>query len=179
MKIFNAILGVFAIIASVYCIWFPGMSFLSAGWIITVLLGIWGACALFNALTKRGKDKEKSDKSALVRGILALLAGIAAGVISLLAIFIPRISLIADMLVIYIFVFWLIISGISSIVSSLTVGKAVGGKKWIWMLIFGIITLLAGIYGIFHIILMAKTIGLLLGGLLMFYGIRLFASIFE
>ena len=177
MKIFNGILGVFSIFASIYCIWFPGLSFLKTGWIITILLGAWGFCSIFNAISNHKKDKE--GKAGIANGTLALFGGICAAIISILAIFMPRISLIADLIVVYIFVFWLIMNGMSSIVLSVTAGKEAGGSKWIWSLILGIIILISGIYGIFHIIFMAQTIGMLIGFLLMTYGFRLMASIFE
>lgn len=177
MKIFNCILGIFCIFASVYCIWFPGVTFFKAGWIITLLLCLLGGCALFNAITEKKNDK--GEKWTLAGGIIALLAGMASAVVSMLAICIPGVSLIADLIAIYIFIFWLIVSGISSITISVTLEKAAGGYGWIITLIVGILILLSGIYGILHIILIAQTIGFMLGILLMVYGIRLLASIFE
>ena len=177
MKVLNCILGIFSIFASVYTIWFPGLTFLSTGWLITIILGIWGIFAIINAFTKHKKDKE--GKVSAVNGVLAVLGGIAAAIISILAISMPRISILADLIIVYIFAFWLIISSISSITLACTAGKAAGGSKWVWSLILGIIILLSGIYGLFHIIFMAQTIGLLIGFLLMTYGVRLIASVFE
>lgn len=177
MKIFNCIIGIFCIFASVYCIWFPGITFLKAGWIITTLLCLLGGCVLFNVMTKKNNSKE--DKWALVKGLIALLGGIISAGLSTLVIFKPGISLIADLIAIYIFIFWLIVSGISSIVVSVTSEKATVGHGWIITLILGILTLLSGIYGMFHVILIGQTIGFILGILLMIYGIRLITSIFE
>lgn len=178
MKVFNTIIGIFAIFASVYCIWFPGVFFIRTGWIVTILLGAWGACALFDTIFKHSA-KSKEGKWNVTSAILAVLAAIAAAAVSLTTIFMPGLSAILDLTVIYILVFWLIVSGFGSIIMSVTVGRKSSGKKWIWTLILGILVLISGLYGIYHIIAMAQTIGLLLGLLLMLYGVRLIGSIFE
>lgn len=176
MKIFNCILGIFAVFASVYCIFYPGITFLNSGWIVTVLLGAWGICAIFDYATNR-KDGEKS-KSEAAMGTLGLIAGIAAAVFSVLALFLPGIRAMLDVIILCMFAAWLIISGISSIAISFKIKKT-GSKRWILSLILGIIVLLAGIYGIFHLVFVAETIGLLIGMLLMTYGLRLVFSVFE
>lgn len=178
MKVFNAILGIFAIFAAIYCIWFPGVFFLESGWIVTMLLAAWGACALFEAISKRATKKTEG-KWTFVSAILAILGAIAAAIICLLAISRPRLSLTLDLAVLIVFVTWMIVSGILSIINAVTVGKKAEGKKWIWGLVLGILSVLAGLYGIFHILVLAKTIGLLLGALMMVYGIRLLSSLFE
>ncbi len=177
MKVFNAIIGVFAIVASIYTMSFPGVFFLKAGWIVTIVLCVWGVCALFEVLTKKlsGSDGKITAGGA----ILALLGGVAAAALSTIAIFRPGLSAVFDLVVVWIFTAWLIAGGVSSVVSAVKVVKPLGGSKWIFSLILGVFTLFAGIYGVFHILVMAQTIGLLLGILLMVYGVRLIASLFE
>ncbi len=177
MKFFNAVIGVFAVLASIYTICFPGVSFLEAGWIIAIILCVWGGCALFEALTKNITDT--SGKIIVGNAILALCGGVAAAALSLAAIFRPGLSAIFDLVVMWIFILWLIVGGASSAISAVKVVKPLGGNKWIVSLVFGILTLVAGIYGVFHILVMAQTLGLLLGVLLMLYGVRLLASLFE
>lgn len=177
MKIFNAIIGVFAIFASIYTIFFPAESFLKLGWIVTIILCVWGACALFEASTK--KITGTNGKLTIGGAVLALLGGIAAAILSTVAIFRPGLSAVFDIAVVWIFSAWMIIGGTSSIISSIKVIKPQGSSIWIFSLILGTITLLAGIYSIFHIIVMMKALGLLLGILLMLYGIRQIASMFE
>lgn len=177
MKVFNAIIGVFAIFASIYTMCFPGLSFLKAGWIVTIVLCVWGVCALFEVLTKKmtGADGKITAGGA----ILALLGGVAAAALSTVAVFRPGLSAMFDLVAVWIFTAWLIAGGVSSIVSAVKVVKPLGGGAWIFSLILGILTLFAGIYGVFHILVMAQTLGLLLGILLMLYGVRLIASLFE
>ncbi len=177
MKVFNCILGIFSILGSVYCIFYPGLSFLNSGWIVTVLLGAWGICAIFDYFSNPNENEKSKSKAAM--GALGLVAGIAAAVTSVLAMFIPGIRLIFDVIILCVFSGWLVISGIMSIVQSIKASKAASSKAWIFTLILGILVLITGILGFFNIIIMAQTIGLLIGILLMTYGIRLVCSVFE
>lgn len=177
MKVFNCIIGVFAIFAAMYCAFWPGVTFLNTGWIVTILLGVWGICAIFDYFSKP-KDGDRS-KNNVAMGVLGLIGGIAAAVISILALFMPQVSIIIDVIMLYMLVCWFIIGGIMSIVGAVKMSKVSQSKGWILTLILGILVLLAGIYGIFHMFIMAQTAGLLIGILLMTYGIRLICSVFE
>lgn len=57
--------------------------------------------------------------------------------------------------------------------------KASTSKSWILALVLGIIMLIFGIYGICHLIFVARFIGIMIGVMLMSYGIKLIASLFE
>lgn len=113
MKAFNCIFGIFSVIGAIYCIFYPGMTFLNSGWIAAVLLGVWGICSIFDF--SRNRCKGNKSKSEAVMGVLGLVAGIAAAVISVLAMFMPGIRLIFDIIMLCVFAGWLIVSGISSI----------------------------------------------------------------
>lgn len=176
MKAFNCIFGIISIIGAVYCIFYPGITFLNSGWIVAVLLGVWGIGAIFDYAAKRNKADKSKGEAAM--GALGLIGGIAAAVVSVLALFMPGIRLILDIIILCIFSGWLIISGITSAVVSFKARKS-GSKRWILTLICGILVLLAGIYGIFHLLFLAQTIGILIGILLMTYGLRLILSVFE
>lgn len=176
MKIFNCILGVFAIFGAIFCIFFPGLTFLNGGFIITMLLGVWGICAIFDYATNR-KNPEKSKQDATM-GVLGLACGIAAAVMSIMAIFTPALRAVIDVFVLGMFSGWLIMSGVNSVITSVKVKKT-GSKIWILSLICGIIIALAGFYGIFHMVFLARAIGYLIGYFLMLYGIRLICSVFE
>ncbi|MCQ4022571.1 MULTISPECIES: DUF308 domain-containing protein [unclassified Ruminococcus] len=175
MKVFNCIFGIFSIFAAIYCIFFPGLTFLNSGWIVTVLLGAWGICAIFDYASNKSSGKSKSEAAV---GTLGLVAGIAAAVLSVVSLFIPGIRLLLDTFILCIFAGWLFVSGINSIADSFKVKKT-GSKSWILSLILGILVLLAAIYGIFNLIFLAQTLGLVIGFMLMTYGIRLIMSVFE
>ena len=177
MKLFNCILGVFAIFGAIYCVFWPGVTFLNTGWIVTVLLGAWGICAIFDYFS-RPKDGDRSKKNAAM-GVWGLVLGIAAAVVSVLSLFIPGISLIMDIIILYMLIAWFIVSGITSVAGSITASKKSQSKSWILTLILGILVIIAGVYGLFHLFVMAQTAGLLIGIFLMIYGVRLICSVFE
>lgn len=176
MKVFNCILGIFAVLASIYCVFYPGITFLNSGWIVTILLGAWGICAIFDYATNHNNGEKSKGEAAM--GTLGLVMGIAAAVFSVLALFFPGIRAMLDIIILCMFAGWLIISGIGSIAVSFTIKKT-GSKRWILSLILGILVLIGGIYGIFHLFFVAQTIGILIGILLMTYGFRLILSVFE
>ncbi len=179
MKTFNCILGVLSVFGSIYCIAFPGVSFLNGGWVVTVLLGAWGICSVFNFFDSRKNGTAKSGAAVgAIRGILSLAGGIGAAVFSLLAMFAPKIEGLLDIIILAVFSGWLILSGVNSVFSSIRIKKC-GGGSWIFTLILGIAVGLSGIYGIFHLIFLAESIGVIIGILLMIYGVRLIASVFE
>lgn len=176
MKVLNCIFGILAIIGAIYSIFYPGITFLNSGWLVAVLLGVWGICAIFDYVSKR-KNKNKS-KSEAVIGFLSLIGGIAAAVISVLALFMPSVRIILDIVILYMLSGWFIISGIDSVIVSFNAKKS-GSKIWILTMICGILILLSGIYGIFHLIFVAQAIGFIIGVFLMVYGVRLIISVFE
>lgn len=175
MKVFNCILGLFSILGAVYCIFYPGLTFLSTGWLITILLGAMGICSIFEFATSSDK---KENKSLAANGIVGLILGIGAAVISVLGIFSPLIRGSLDLIILMLFAFWLFYSGVASIAKSVSLKKN-GGKMWILTLILGILVLLTGIYGALHPVFTMVTIGYIIGLELIIYGVRLIASIFE
>ena len=151
MKIFNCLLGLFSIMGALYCIFYPGITFLNSGWIVTILLGLWGICSVIDFVLKRKSNNNSKGEAAI--GALGFIGGIAAAVVSVLSMFMPGIRILLDVIILCIFAGWLIVCGI--------------------------LVLLAGIYGIFHLIFIAQTIGVLIGILLLTYGFRLIATVFE
>ena len=111
-----------------------------------------------------------------VHGAFGLVVGIAAAVVSILAIFVPSIQAVLDLIILIIFAIWMILDGVSSIAESFAMKKASTSKSWILALVLGIIML---IYGICHLIFVARFIGITMGIMLMSYGIKLIASLFE
>ena len=176
MKVFNCIFGVFAFLGAIYCIAFPGLTFINSGWLVSILLGVWGICAIFDYATN--KNNPENSKATGAMGAVGLVAGIGAAVISVLAVFTPSIQVLLDMTILCLFAGWLVISGITSTAVALK-AKGLGGKGWILSLVLGILVLLSGVYGFFHLIFMAQTIGILSGMLLMVYGFRLICTVFE
>ncbi len=178
MKIFNCILGIFSILAAVYCIFFPGISFLNSGWIVAILLGVFGFCSIFEYCSNPRRKEKKNNGGLIVGGVVGLIIGIGAAVISLLSMFNPAIRAIFDITILMLFTFWLVFSGVTGIVNT-TKQKKNGGKMWILSLILSIAVIFAGVYGALHPIFSAVTIGYIIGFDLMIYGVKLVMSVFE
>ena len=176
MKAFNVILGIFSLIASFFCFMQPIRTFLSAGWIVAILLCAWGFCALFEVFRNRRKE---GNRISTVGAVFALIGGIASMVASIIMIVKPGTTLVSDVFFLYILMFWLIFSGVSSIINAVKVMKPAGNKMWVFSMILGILTILGGLYGFSHMILMTIIAAEVIGVLLVIYGIRLIASVAE
>lgn len=177
MKVINGIVGVLSIFGAIYCLFFPGLSFINIGWVITTILGIFGICSIIFYFTKKKMYENLMIEG--VHGAFGLVVGIAAAVVSMLAIFVPSIQAVLDLIILIIFAIWMILDGVSSIAGSFAMKKASTSKSWILALVLGIIMLIFGIYGICHLIFVARFIGITMGIMLMSYGIKLIASLFE
>ena len=177
MKVINGIVGVLSIFGAIYCLFFPGLSFINIGWVITTILGIFGICSIIFYFTKKKMYENLMIEG--VHGAFGLVVGIAAAVVSILAIFVPSIQAVLDLIILIIFAIWMILDGVSSIAESFAMKKASTSKSWILALVLGIIMLIFGIYGICHLIFVARFIGITMGIMLMSYGIKLIASLFD
>ena len=176
MKVFNIIMGVVSVLGAIYCIFFPGISFLHAGWIMTLLMGGWGICAIFEF----AQNKKKPNKSGteIAMGVISLIMGISAAVVSIVGIFVPAVRLIVDVTILWMLIGWFLFVGIGSIFAAVG-AKKMGVKGWWFTLVLGILTILGSVYGMFHLVVFAQAIGLGIGALLMVYGVRLFCSVGE
>lgn len=178
MKVINCILGVFAMLGATYCMLFPGVTFLNYGWIITILLGAWGVCAIFEYFTKEKKE-ERSKKEAGM-GVLSLVLGIAAAAMSVWAIIAPNMTaLLMDVVIVYFMAGWMIIGGVMSIVDAVKAKKMQINKLWILTLIWGILFLVTGILGCFRPLIIAWMVDYIICALLIISGVRLISTVFE
>ena len=178
MKVFNCILGIFSILGAVYCIFFPGISFLNTGWIVAILIGVFGFCSIFEYIANPERKQKKNNGGLIADGVVGLIIGIGAAVVSVLAMYNVAIRAFFDITILAMFAFWLVFSGITGIFGG-TKPKKNGGKMWILPLILSIAVLLAGVYGALHPVFSAMTIGYIIGFDLMLYGVKLIMSLFE
>lgn len=178
MKVFNCILGVFAIFGSIYCMFFPGTTFLSSGLIAAILLGMFGVCSIFEYVRNR-KNPDKSGKAVIANGVIGLVFGIIAAVLSMLALFFPQVRGMLDITILLMFVFWLIYAGIAGIFGATKQKKLAEGKMWVFTLVMSILLVVTGLYAATHLLYAAFAIGFMIGIELMVYGVRLLMSVFE
>lgn len=178
MKTFNCILGVFSILGAIYCMFFPGATFLSSGIIVAILLGVLGVCSIFEYITNRERKNEEGRKALAANGVIELVFGIGAAVMCVLSLFIPWVRGMLDIIILLLFVFWLIYTGIAGIFGAVA-QKKLGVKMWVFTLVISIILVITGLYGVSHLVYTAFAIGYMIGIELMVYGIRLVMSVFE
>ncbi len=178
MKTFNCILGGFGILGAAYCMFFPGATFLSSGLIVAILLGMLGVCSIFEFATNKEKKNDEGRKKLAANGVIELIFGIGAAVLSLCSLFFPAVRAMLDIMILIMFVFWLIYAGIAGIFSAVQ-QKKLGGKMWVFSLIMNILLIVTGLYGATHLLYAAFAIGYMIGIALLVYGIRLIMSAFE
>ncbi len=166
-------MGIFSLFAAFYCFFKPGVStLLTAGWIVTVLLGVIGFCGIFEYI------RNKNEKKQMINGTIGLIFAIGAAVLSTIAMFDISLRATFDLIVVVIFALWLVLSGLDSAVDSFAKKKN-GNKNWWLTLILGILLILMGMYAGTHLIYATMTLGYVMGFGLTFYGIRLICSVFE
>ena len=178
MKTFNCILGVFSIFGAIYCMCFPGATFLSSGLIVAILLGVLGVCSIFEYASNRERKNEEGRKGLVANGVIELIFGISAAVMSVLALFIPWVCGVLDIMILIMFVFWLIYAGVLGIFRAVAQKKR-SGKFWVLTLVMSILLIITGLYGASHLLYAAFAIGYMIGIELLVYGVRLIMSVFE
>lgn len=149
MKILSIILGVLLAICGFSCIFTPIMTFIESGYLLAILLLVYGIMGIAKAvsLKRYGLD--------FIFSILSIIAG-------LVVIFIPRMLLKTEGILIYIMAAWFIVRGIVSIYMSVKT-KNNENKWWIFGIVIGILSILLGIYSFVHPMLLVLTIGILIG----------------
>ena len=125
------------------------------------------------------RKERKRQKGELAAGIFGLVAGIAAAILSVIAMVTPAVRLTIDAIVLYMLAGWILIGGIMSLGMAFKTKKITDSKKWILTLIMGILLIISGIYCFGHLILLAQFTGVYIGVALVVYGVRLIISVFE
>ena len=148
MLVLTVICGVILMMGGVVCLFNPGETFLAAGYVMTILLLIYGIIGIVRVIQKKSQPLE------LIPSILAVIIGI-------IAIFRPGTTLVIDGLMAILFAAWFIVQGIISIYVSIASRKI--QKGWICGLIIGIISLLLGILSFVQPLVSAVAIGILIG----------------
>lgn len=150
MTVLFIILGILLVAGGFSCIFTPLLTFLSTGYYIVILMAVFGVFGIIKAIVEKrfGVNFVFSILSVLLSG--AMLA-------------FPESLLLAEGVMLIMTAVWFVMMGIVTIINSVSITKAVGSKFWILQLIFGIISVLIGCYSFFHPMLMAVSLGVLVG----------------
>ena len=150
MNIVMIILGILMVLCGGSCIFTPILTFMQTGYFLMILLLVYGAAGIVKAISSKqyGVNFAFSIISVIVGIIIACVPGLA---------------LMTDGMLLYMMAGWFILQGIVSVAVSIKFKGAAGGKKWIWGLVLGIIGILLGIYTMVHPMLLAFTMGILIG----------------
>ena len=160
MEILMIILGIIMVLCGISCVFTPLLTFISAGYLIIALLIVYGVAGIVKAFAT------KQYGISFIFNILSVVLG-------LIIAFVPGLKLRTDGALITIMAIWLLLQGVLAIVLSIKFRGVQGGNKWIAALILGIIGVILGLYSLFHPIVLAFTIGMLIGFYFIESGINL------
>lgn len=147
-------------ICGISCVCTPVITFMEAGYFLVILLLVYGIAAVVRAIM----DKEYG---------LPFLFGLLSLILAIVIMVVPGLKLMTEGMLVYIMAVWFLLQGIVGIFMSLKQKKNADNKGWIWNLILGIIGVLVGIYSLMHPMLMAFTVGILVGVYFMESGISM------
>lgn len=160
MKVFTIILGIIMAICGISCVCTPVLTFMETGYFLVILLLVYGIAAVVKAIM----DKKYG---------LPFLFGLLSIILAIVIMVVPGLKLLTEGMLVYIMAVWFLLQGVVGIFISLKQKKAADNKGWIWNLILGIIGVLVGIYSLVHPLLMAFTVGILVGVYFMESGISM------
>ena len=148
MSFLSIVLGIILIIGGVCCMFTPFGTFLSAGFIIAIMMfvyGVYGVVRFFN--------KES--------GVLELISSILAIIVGVIAIVRPGSTLVIDGFVLNMVSAWLLVKGLINIIVSIQSRNEV--KGWGWGVAAGVLSIVAGVLSFMHPAITALTVGVLMG----------------
>lgn len=150
MNILMIILGILMILCGGSCMFTPLLTFMQTGYFLMILLFVYGIAGIVKAISS------KVYGAAFAFSIISVILGIVVACV-------PGLVLMTDGMLLYMMAGWFILQGVVSMVVSIKLKGVADGKKWIWGLVLGIIGIILGIYTMFHPMLLALTMGILIG----------------
>lgn len=149
MTVLFIILGIMMIMCGFSCMFTPLLTFMQTGYFVVILMAAFGIVGIIRAIV---------DKKFGVNFAFSILSVILGGVMMAF----PESLLFAQGVMLIIEAIWFIALGIVNIRAAIIVKKS-GSKVWIAELILGILAILVGAYSCFHPMIMALSIGVLIG----------------
>lgn len=163
MRVISVILGMILVSGGFSMMLTPGITFLSIGWILGFVFIVSGINLVID-YAKNRKD-EHINLWDLIAGLLAIVLGV-------LILISPYVMIVAKVLSVYVFTFWMIASGLLRFISSFQARKN-GDRGWIWSLLLSLFTIAIGVYALFNILISALAMGWLLGFYVLLSGMNL------
>ncbi len=169
-RILSILLGILMIIGGVYCLMSPGITYMILIWIIiaAMLASSISGIMTWSARKKAGIASGWDLCASIISLVFAII---------LIASFALRFS--TMIMLLYFVMAWMIVSGITRIFAGLTLRKmhyedgTVAGSNWGWVLCFGVLMVIAGLFGFAEPLTAAITIGIIIGVSLIVYGVEL------
>jgi len=167
MKIFNAILGLYAVLSALYCIFWPEESLFSLGWTVTIFLALWSIAAIAEYFISK-----KQVKGLAAGGASGLVLGIIAMIVSILSMRNDTVGLIFSIIIILCLAFAIAVKGIAELAGNRK-GEHRGAA-----VVAGVFHLLAGLFGIIALVFLQDKLTLSVGIMLAVIGVAEFISVF-
>ncbi len=175
MKILYFIFGILSFVVGIVCLVNPFNSMMLLGLLVAVFLLLVGLFFIMIYFMARNSQHISPTKPAI--GVAGLLFGIALVVLSVLSLAVSRMQDFMDMVILIIFAVWMIINGILSVFTAFQIRKQ-DEKGWGITCLIGVIVTAAGLYGLIHMVIFQESLGIVLGILLLLYGVSLICSAF-
>ncbi len=175
MKILYFVFGILSFALGILCLANPFDSMMLMGMLVAVFLLLVGLFFVMVYFMARNSQHISPTKPAI--GVAGLLFGIALIVLSVLAMAVSRMQGALEMIILIIFAVWMIMNGILQIFTSFQIRKQ-DEKGWGITCIFGIVVTAAGLYGLVHLVIFGEMLVLVLGILVLLYGVSLICSAF-
>ncbi len=159
MKVLGVILGCLLIVAGIYCIAAPEVTFSALGWLFGLSMLVDGVSGIFAYVGRRSMGVPSA--WTLIGAIISILLG-------LFVLGSTVMQFVLDSLFAYLVAFWLAFDGVCRIATAFDMRALYRsgdelGKSWGLTLAMGILVLVFGILCIAHPLIAAVAIGLLMG----------------
>lgn len=165
MKVMTIIIGILLIGAGFFCLFTPGLTLLSIGWLLGLMLLLSGVCIIVNCFVLR-KDSVSSGLNMFLGIITAVMGG--------LMLINQPLQMLTDVAAIYLLGIWMLVMGVVRFVRAIRMRKS-SGSAWGWQMALGILMAAAGIYSFFHPVVAAITLAWFIGIYIIIAGVDLVA----
>ncbi len=159
MRILSVILGILLIVTGIYCFFNLGVAFVSLALFLGIIMMVYGISQIIAYFAS--KKNGGSSGWVCFEGILTLAIGAIVAFYPLTEFF----------LAIW-FAAWLIVSGILRIVASIQTKRNFPGTPWGFMMFLGVLTVIAGIYGMVNPLVIGMAMAMLFGIFFILQGIN-------